>query len=87
MKFDVEYRIGKELIHQHKDGADTFAAKSSKIRSMLILMLGSKTPDQLQGPNLLVFKEELVKMLNDALFPEKLARVEDVYFKEWVIQK
>lgn len=87
MKFDVEYRIGKEWEKTPGDAVTAFTSKASKVRSLLILMLGSKTPEQLQGPNLLVFKEELVKMLNDAIFPDKMARVEDVYLKDWVIQK
>jgi flagellar basal body-associated protein FliL len=87
LKFDVEYRVGKESLKHPDKLAAAFTEKSSKVRSMLILMLGSKTTEALRMPNLLVFKEELVRMLNDALFPEKLARIEDVYFKELVVEQ
>ena len=100
LKLDVEYRPGMEWEKTLHDLAAAgkgdpkagpagayFAEKNSKVRSALILTLGRKSVEQLQGANLLLFKEELVRMINDLLFPDKVARVEDVYFKDWVIQK
>lgn len=87
IKFDASYRLGKEWTAEGGEAAAAFAAKSAAIRSALIILLGNKKSTELKGATLVLFKEEVIKILNDIVFSKKMARVEDIVFKELLVQK
>lgn len=87
LKFDVEYKLGKEWTVKGGEAAAAFAGKAANIRSALIILLGSKKSTELKGADVVILKEEIVKMLNETVFPKKWARVEDIIFKELLVQK
>lgn len=87
IQFNAEYRIGLEWADESPEAAATaFTKSTAKVRSALIVMMGSKTSKDLRGSNLLVFKEEVVQMLNRVVFPESMARVDDIVFETLLVQ-
>ena len=87
MTFNAEFRVGREWAADSPDAAAAaFAKNTTRVRSALIVMMGSKTSSDLRGSSLLTFKEEVVQMLNRIVFPDGMARVDDIVFETLLVQ-
>lgn len=86
MKFDVSYRVGMEWRDDPQQAETAFADRASEIRSRLIILLRGKTPDQIQGANVVLLQEEILQLIDEVAFPKRRARVDKVLIKNLLIQ-
>lgn len=98
----VEYRLGAELVNEKPAAADAagghggakgagpvtpFDKAMPEIKDRLNLLLSNKTVGDIEGlENKKRLKEEVRHELEDAVFPERLGRIEKVFIKEIVVQ-
>ena len=86
LKFDVKYQLGLDWGEDPTAAMAAFAAGAADIRSDLITRLRAKKETDLVGLELRVFKEELITMIDDIVFPKRYGRVTKVLIKELIIQ-
>ena len=87
LAFDVQYKIGQEWTDTPEMAGDAFTKHATEIRSAMILMIGSKKSNEMiGGSNSIVFMEEIRKAINEIVFPTKMARVEKVLVKSFIVQ-
>jgi flagellar basal body-associated protein FliL len=79
----VAYRVGPEV----KDPKAPFAKAESDLRDRLTMLLSNKKLAELEGlemKNLL--KQEILDQVGHAVFPDKTGRIEQVFFRQFLIQ-
>ena len=79
--FSLKYRLGMEWLETPEEATNAFSTKQAEIRSALILDISGRTSDDLKGAKLMLFQEHLVDVINEIVFPKKMARVEKVLFQ------
>lgn len=84
--FSLKYRLGMEWIDSPDEAAMAFTTKAPEIRSALILDLSGRTSEDLKGAKLLLFQEHLIELINETVFPKKMARVEKLLFQHVLVQ-
>jgi flagellar basal body-associated protein FliL len=83
VELSVAYRLGPEL----KDGASRFAKAEADLRDRLTLLLSNKGLSDLEGlENKKTIKQEILDQVQAAVFPDKTGRVQDIYFRKFLIQ-
>jgi flagellar basal body-associated protein FliL len=79
----VAYRIGPEIA----DAKAAFTKAESDLRDRLTLLLSNKSLADLEGlENKRVLKQEILDQVEHAVFPDKTGRVEEIYFRQFLIQ-
>lgn len=79
----VAYRIGPEI----SDAKAAFTKGESDLRDRLTLLLSNKGLSELDGlENKRILKQEILDQVERAIFPEKTGRIEEVYFRQFLIQ-
>lgn len=86
LKFDVKYRIGMEWGDDFEPAQLAFTNGVSEIRNELLTRIPGKESKDFKGTDLLIFKQELVDIINDIVFPKQMGRVSKVLIKELLIQ-
>lgn len=86
LKFDVKYRVGMEWGDDFAPAQEAFANNISEIRNELLTRIRGKETKDLKGADLLIFKQELVDIINDIVFPKQRGRVSKVLIKDLIIQ-
>ena len=84
--FSLKYKLGMEWMETPEMATEAFAKKALEIRSSLILDLSGRTSEDLKGAKLLLFQEHLIDLINEIVFPKKMARVEKVLFQHVLVQ-
>lgn len=84
--FTLKYRLGMEWQETPEMATEAFTKKAPEIRSTLILDMSGRSSEDLKGAKLLLFQEQLIDMINEIVFPKKMARVEKVLFQSVLVQ-
>ncbi len=85
-KFDVKYRIGMEWGDDFGPAQEAFTKAQSEIRSELMTRIRGKEAKDLKGAELIIFKQELIDLINDIVFPKQMGKVTKILIKDLVIQ-
>ena len=86
LKFDVKYRVGLEWGEDFSPAMEAFTMAMSEIRSELLTRIRGKESKDLKGVELLIFKQELIDIINDIVFPKQMGRVSKILIKDLIIQ-
>jgi flagellar basal body-associated protein FliL len=79
----VGYRVGPEV----KEPKAAFVKAESDLRDRLTMLLSNKALADLDGlENKRVLKQELLDQVEHAVFPDKVGRAEEIYFRQFLIQ-
>jgi flagellar basal body-associated protein FliL len=79
----IAYRVGPEV----KDPKEPFAKADSDLRDRLTMLLSNKGLTDLEGTeNKKVLKQEILDQVQQAVFPEKTGRIEEIYYRNFLIQ-
>ena len=79
----IAYRIGPEV----KDAAARFAKAEPDLRDRLTLLLSNKGLSDLEGlENKKTLKQEILDQVQHSVFPDRTGRIQDVYYRQFLIQ-
>ncbi len=84
--FDLKYRIGMEWGEDFGPATEAFAAAQQEIRDELLTRIRGKEAKDLKGTDLLIFKQELIDVINDIVFPKQMGRVSKLLITDLIIQ-
>lgn len=83
LSLQLRYRCGEGVENQET----IFEENDAKVRDRLNILLSSKTVADLEGAeNKQALKQEIRRALDEAIFPEQMGRVEEVYFAKFAVQ-
>lgn len=81
-----EFRHGDEL--SSGEAVTMFTAADARLKDAFIMLLSTKTPDELKSAEQLnILKTEMKKRIQQIVFPEKRAVVENILFREFRVQQ
>ena len=86
LKFDLKYKIGMEWGDDFGPAQEAFLTAQSEIRSELLTRIRGKEAKDMKGADLLIFKQELIDIVNDIVFPKQMGRVSKILIKDLIIQ-
>ena len=86
MKFDVRYRIGMEWGDDFSVAQEAFTAATKEIKSEVLTRVRGKESKNMKGADFLIFKQELIDVINDIVFPKMRGQVTKILITEFVIQ-
>ena len=81
----VQYVIGEEI--EGENASSVFVEKTAKIEDKLNLLLSDKTYEEVNGKDdKELIKEEIRRILQQVVFPDKMGRIEEVLFRKFYTQ-
>ena len=86
LKFDVKFKIGMEWGDDFAPATKAFDDAATEIRSELLTRIRGKEEKDLKGAELLIFRQDIIDLINDIVFPKRKGIVTKVLIKDIIIQ-